>query len=47
MSKVKFEYGGEEYDAGYPEGIPSSVQIGTTNGENYDSGLVMFPGGHV
>jgi len=25
MEKIEFEYGGEEYDALYPQGIPTSV----------------------
>ena len=27
MDKIIFEHGGLEYDAKYPEGIPTSVQI--------------------
>ena len=45
MTKIEFEHGGEEYDAQYPKGIPTSISIKTANGE-YDSGLVLFPGGH-
>ena len=47
MSKIEFEHGGPEYDEKYPEGIPTSVQITTRGGSVFDSGLVMFPGGHA
>ena len=45
MDLIEFKHGGPEYDAKYPEGIPTSVQIlfGDTL---FDSGLVMFPAGH-
>ena len=47
MKKIEFEHGGPEYDAQYPKGIPTSISIKTKNGEEYDSGLVLFPGGHA
>ena len=47
MEKVEFQHGGKEYDSKYPEGIPTSVQITTKDGKVYDSGLIMFPGGHA
>lgn len=47
MSKISFEHGGTEYDSKYPEGIPTSIQIRTKGGKDFDSGLVMFPGGHA
>lgn len=47
MSLIEFEHGGREYDAKYPEGIPTSVVITTTAGSILDSGLVMFPAGHA
>ena len=46
MEKIEFTHGGVEYDSKYPEGIPTSVEIRTTDGKIFDSGLVMFPGGH-
>lgn len=46
MTKIEFEHGGKEYDDLYPKGIPTSIQIKTNNGKDYDSGLVLFPGGH-
>lgn len=47
MEKIAFEHGGETYDSKYPEGIPTSVVIETTDGKIYDSELVMFPTGHA
>lgn len=46
MKTIEFEHGGKEYDDQYPKGIPTSVQISTENGKEFDSGLVLFPGGH-
>jgi hypothetical protein len=47
MSKMSFEHGGAEYDAKYPDGIPTSIVITDDKGEAFDSGLVMYPGGHA
>jgi 2-methylcitrate dehydratase len=47
MEKVTFEHGGPEYDAKYPDGIPTSVIITDTDGKTFDSGLVMYPAGHA
>lgn len=47
MEKIEFAHGGQEYDSKYPDGIPTSVQIVDTDGSAYDSGLVMYPGGHA
>lgn len=47
MSKIEFEHGGQEYDDLYPKGLPTSITIQTKGGEAYDSGLVLFPGGHA
>ncbi|MBC8064268.1 MAG: MmgE/PrpD family protein, partial [Chlorobia bacterium] len=47
MDKIEFTHGGPEYDAKYPDGIPTSIRIGTSGGETYDSGLVMYPAGHA
>ena len=46
MAKIEFEHGGAEYDAKYPDGIPTSMVI-TAGGASYDSGLVMYPSGHA
>jgi 2-methylcitrate dehydratase len=32
MEKIKFTYGGKEYDDQYPKGIPTSISINTKNG---------------
>jgi 2-methylcitrate dehydratase len=47
MEKIAFEHGGPEYDAKYPDGIPTSVVIATTDGRTLESGLVMYPSGHA
>ncbi|MBS0197568.1 MAG: MmgE/PrpD family protein [Planctomycetes bacterium] len=47
MEKMSFEHGGPEYDAKYPDGIPTSMVITDDAGNSYDSGLVMYPGGHA
>src|SRR5690606_27521319 len=47
MNKIDFKHGGAEYDAKYPDGIPTSLVIETTSGEKFDSGFVMYPAGHA
>lgn len=47
MDKIVFTHGGEEYDAKYPEGIPTSVKFFLKDGKVLDSNLVMFPSGHA
>ena len=47
MAKMSFEWGGPEYDAKYPDGIPTSMVITDEQGEVFDSGLVMYPSGHA
>lgn len=47
MEKVSFEHGGAEYDAKYPDGIPTSMVITDDAGKRYDSKLVMYPAGHA
>ena len=32
MEKITFEHGGPKFDAGYPEGIPTEIQITTADG---------------
>ena len=46
MEKIHFVHGGEEYDSQYPKGIPTSISIDTQDGKSFDSGMVLFPGGH-
>lgn len=47
MDKIEFLHGGPEYDEKYPDGIPTSIRIETTEGQVFDSGLVMYPAGHA
>ncbi|MCH2135382.1 MAG: MmgE/PrpD family protein [Phycisphaerales bacterium] len=47
MEKIEFEHGGAEYDARYPDGIPTSMVITLSDGRSFDSGLVMYPSGHA
>ena len=47
MQKIEFEHGGKEFDDKYPEGIPTAVEITNRKGDVFDTGLVMFPGGHA
>lgn len=47
MQKITFAHGGPEYDAKYPDGIPTSVVITDDKGNEFDSGLVMYPAGHA
>eukprot|EP01006_Ploeotia_vitrea_P037693 TRINITY_DN66159_c6_g5_i1.p1 TRINITY_DN66159_c6_g5~~TRINITY_DN66159_c6_g5_i1.p1 ORF type:complete len:526 (-),score=308.89 TRINITY_DN66159_c6_g5_i1:68-1645(-) len=47
MDKIVFEHGGKEYDDRYPDGIPTSVVVTDKDGNQYDSGLVMYPSGHA
>ena len=47
MTRIAFEHGGPDYDARYPDGIPTSVHALLTDGRALDSGLVMYPAGHA
>jgi 2-methylcitrate dehydratase len=47
MSKIDFRHGGPEYDAKYPDGIPTSLSINHADLGHFDSGLVMYPPGHA
>jgi 2-methylcitrate dehydratase len=47
MERMAFEHGGAEYDAKYPDGIPTSIVITDHEGNARDSGLVMYPAGHA
>lgn len=46
MALIGFEHGGPSYDSAYPEGIPTSVHLQTTNG-TVETDMVMFPIGHA
>merc|ERR1712151_815491 len=47
MSKISFSHGGPEYDAKYPDGIPTAIDIPMKGGKVISSGLVMYPSGHA
>jgi len=47
MGKIDFVHGGLDYDAKYPDGIPTSMVITAADGTEHDSSLVMYPGGHA
>jgi 2-methylcitrate dehydratase len=47
METITFEHGGPDYDAKYPDGIPTSIIITLADGSSHDSGLVMYPAGHA
>merc|ERR1719310_1403345 len=47
MQKITFSHGGAEYDAKYPDGIPTSLDITLKSGEKISSGMVMYPSGHA
>jgi len=47
MHKITFTHGGDTYDAAYPEGIPTSIDITLEGGKVIKSGFVMFPSGHA
>merc|ERR1711972_1077130 len=47
MDKITFSHGGPEYDAKYPDGIPTSIDITLVGGKKISSGMVMYPSGHA
>jgi 2-methylcitrate dehydratase len=47
MRQIDFRHGGPEYDRGYPDGIPTTVEIVHTKLGPLTSGLVMYPAGHA
>merc|ERR1719230_2066939 len=47
MSKISFSHGGPEYDAKYPDGIPTAIDISLKSGKVIGSGMVMYPSGHA
>merc|ERR1712038_1454920 len=47
MAKITFEHGGPEYDAKYPDGIPTAIDISMAGGKKISSGMVMYPSGHA
>merc|ERR1711975_64373 len=47
MDKITFSHGGAEYDAKYPDGISTSIDITMNGGKTISSGMVMYPSGHA
>lgn len=47
MERIDFKHGGPEYDAKYPDGIPTSVEIEHETVGRVSSGLIMYPEGHA
>jgi len=47
MQRIDFRHGGPEYDAKYPDGIPTTVEIVHRTLGTLSSGLVMYPEGHA
>ncbi len=47
MEKITLKHGGELYDNKYPDGIPTTITLTLDNGDEFDSGLVMYPAGHA
>jgi len=47
IDRIEIEHGGPEYDALYPEGIPTSVAIEHASLGALDGGLVRYPLGHA
>jgi 2-methylcitrate dehydratase len=47
MQQIDFRHGGPEFDRKYPDGIPTSVEIGHAELGTLASGLVMYPQGHA
>jgi 2-methylcitrate dehydratase len=47
MRHIDFRHGGPEYDHGYPDGIPTTIEIVHTKLGPLTSGLVMYPAGHA
>jgi 2-methylcitrate dehydratase len=47
MQRIELRHGGPDYDARYPEGIPTSLVLEHAVLGRLESGLVMFPPGHA
>jgi 2-methylcitrate dehydratase len=46
IEKIEFRHGGPDYDAKYPDGIPTTLEIDHAELPTTSSGLVMYPLGH-
>lgn len=47
MQRIEFVHGGPDYDAKYPDGIPTTLDIQHRDLGLLSSGLVMYPEGHA
>ncbi|HEY4311022.1 MAG TPA: MmgE/PrpD family protein [Pirellulales bacterium] len=47
MERIEFIHGGADYDAKYPDGIPTSIEFEHATLGKLASGLVMYPEGHA
>jgi 2-methylcitrate dehydratase len=47
MDRIEFLHGGPEYDALYPDGIPTTLEIDHERLGLVSSGLLMYPEGHA
>jgi 2-methylcitrate dehydratase len=47
MQLIDFRHGGAEFDQKYPDGIPTTVELGHATLGPLTSGLVMYPQGHA
>jgi 2-methylcitrate dehydratase len=47
MDRIEFAHGGRKYDAKYPDGIPTSLDLDHARLGRFSSGLVMYPAGHA
>jgi 2-methylcitrate dehydratase len=47
MQRIEFRHGGPDYDAKYPDGIPTTFEIDHSTLGHLSSGLVMYPEGHA
>jgi 2-methylcitrate dehydratase len=47
MQRIDFRHGGPDYDAKYPDGLPTSLEIDHATLGTRSTGLVMYPEGHA
>jgi 2-methylcitrate dehydratase len=47
MPHIDFRHGGPEFDQRYPDGIPTTVELGHAKLGPQTSGLIMYPEGHA
>jgi 2-methylcitrate dehydratase len=47
IDRIAFQHGGPEYDAKYPDGIPTTLEVEHAKLGTLSNGLVMYPLGHA